>query len=103
MPLAIIAIHALQHLIQRTPQPGHFITNKAPAVKQYGRFGLVAFGQFVEAEAELMGIDQPGGTFGSDQLPSRLHLLDRQQAIERMHPPADALPLFWRPQLWRAC
>ena len=24
---------------------------------------------------------------------SRFHLLDRQQAIERKHPPADALPL----------
>jgi hypothetical protein len=69
MPLTIIAIDALHHLINGSPQQGHFLTNKAPSVKQYGRIGLVAFGQFVAAEAEMLGISQPGGMVEPDQLP----------------------------------
>ena len=87
-----IAIHALQHLIKGTPQLGHVLAKKAPAVNQNGRICLLAFRQFVEAEAKLLGIGQPGGVVEADQLRSRLHPLARQQAIERMHPSAEALP-----------
>jgi hypothetical protein len=34
MLFAIIAIHALQHLIEKCPQQGYFLANKALAVKQ---------------------------------------------------------------------
>ena len=64
MPLAIIAIHALQHLIQRTPLQGHFLTNKAPAFKKNGRTGLLGFGQFVQAEAKLLVMGQQVGWLG---------------------------------------
>ena len=64
MPLAIIAIHALQHLIQRTPLQGHFLTNKAPACKKNGRTGLLGFGQFVQAEAKLLVMGQQVGWLG---------------------------------------
>ncbi len=43
------------------------------------------------------------GMVGPYQLPSSLYLLAGQQTIERMHPPADAAPLSWRLQPWRAC
>jgi len=87
-----LAIHALQHLIEQCPQLGHFLTNKLPAVNQNGRIGLFAFGQFAEAEANLLGIGQPGGMVEPDQLPSRLHPHAGKPAIERMHPPVEALP-----------
>jgi hypothetical protein len=87
-----LAIHVLQHLIEQCPQLGHFLTNKLPAVNQNGRIGLFAFGQFAEAEANLLGIGQPGGMVEPDQLSSRLHPHAGKPAIERMHPPVEALP-----------
>ncbi len=69
MPLAIIAIHALQYLIQRTPLQGHFLTNKAPAVKQNGRTGLLGFGQFVQAESKLLVMGQQVGWLGPTNSP----------------------------------
>jgi hypothetical protein len=39
------AINVLHHLIKKFPWQGYYLTNKPPAVKQNGGFGLLAFGQ----------------------------------------------------------
>ncbi len=94
-----IAIHALLHLIETFPQQGYFLTNKPPAVNQNDRIGLFVFGQFAEAEAKLLGMVQQDGMVEPNKPPSRLHPLAGQQAIERMHPPAEALPRLQAPSL----
>ncbi len=83
-----LAIHALQPLIEKFPQQGRFLTNKLPAVNLNGRTGLVAFGQFAEAKAKLLGIGQPGGMVEPNKLPPASTLLPGSRlSSECIRPP----------------
>ena len=87
-----VSVHALQHRVEGAPERLHLRAVQASAVEEDGGLGLVAFRQFVEAEAELLGIGQPGGVVQTDQLGTRLYLLAWQEGVEGVNTSAQPRP-----------